>query len=430
MQPCSRIFALVDVNNCYVSCERVFNPALNNRPVVVLSNNDGCIVARSAEAKALGIKMGMPLFEVRDLIKQHDVVVMSSNYALYAEMSKRFMAILGQFVGPQEQEIYSIDECFLELTDYSHLFNLADYAQQMRQTIAKWIGLPVCVGIGHSKTQAKLANHFAKKNPAFNGVCNLLDLDPLILEFMLQSLDVSEVWGVGRQHTKKLASLNILNALDLTLSSPKFIRQHFSVVMERTVLELQGIACIEIEHTVPDKKQIISSRSFGKPVTKIDDLREALTLFVLRAIDRLRSQNLLCASIGITIKTSRFQKPYYHPYIIVSLSYATDDRLLINKAVMHGLEQIFKPNMQYKHAGVILMNIVPDSKYLPDLLADHDKIQERKLLTITLDEINNKFGRDAVSIGSCTFKDRNWSMAQTRKSPSYLTSWNDILRVN
>ncbi len=426
----SRIFALVDVNNCYVSCERMFDPSLNGKPVVVLSNNDGCVVARSAEAKALGIKMGVPLFKIKDIIQQHQVAVLSSNYTLYGEMSRRFMAILSEFVSPTEQEPYSIDECFLELTQYQQHYELTAYAQAMRKTIKQWIGLPCCIGIGYSKTQAKLANQLAKQQQGFNGVCNLAAMDLCDQEVLLATIEVSNIWGVGRQNKQRLAALNILSAMDLVLADASFIRQQFSVVMQRTVLELQGLACIEVEHTRPDKKQIISSRSFGKPVTELHHLKEALTLFVRRAVAKLRKQQLLCASLGISIKTNRFIQPYYHPFLLINLPYATDDVLLINQSVMQGLEKIYQPNLHYKRAGVVLLNIVPGYSYLPDLLADHEQIRVRKQLGDTLDGINKKYGRDAISIGSCSFKDRHWTMCQARKSPNYLSNWNEILRFD
>ena len=426
----SRIFALVDVNNCYVSCERVFDPSLNDRPVVVLSNNDGCVVARSPEAKALGIRMGVPLFQIKPLIEQHQVQVLSSNYALYGEMSRRFMAILAEYVTAQEQEVYSIDECFLELTAYQDLHDLSEYAQHMRSTVLQWIGLPCCIGIGYSKTQAKLANYIAKKNAAFDGVCSLLDLNPHALNHLWAQIDVAEVWGVGRQHQKHLHELNIHTVRDLKASSHQYIRQQFSVVMQRTVLELQGMACIEIEHTVPDKKQIVSSRSFGKPVYLIEHLKEALTLYVIRAVERLRKQQLCCASIGVSIKTSRFHDNYYKPFLMIQLSHATDDVLLINRAVMHGLHQIFKKHMAYKWAGVTLMNIVPRSSYMPDLLADHEQIAERQSLSNTLDQINQRFGKNSISIGSCSFNNRHWSMCQAKRSPAYLSNWDEVIRVD
>lgn len=425
----TRIFALVDVNNCYVSCERVFDPRLNDRPVVVLSNNDGCVVARSAESKALGIKMGVPLFQVKDLIQQHHVEVLSSNYALYGEMSRRFMGILGEFVTQHELEVYSIDECFLELTAYQELFDLTNYAQLMRTTVLKCLGLPCCIGIGHTKTQAKLANHVAKKNDSFNGVCSFIGLNNNAVNHLWSQIDVGEVWGVGRQNKAKLNELQINTVRDLKIANHNYIRQQFSVVMQRTVLELQGLSCIEIEHTVPDKKQIVSSRSFGKPVYLIEHLKEALTLYVTRAIERLRKQKLLCASVGISIKTSRFHDHYYKPFILINLSHATDDILLTNKAVMIGLEKIFKPNLAYKWAGVTLLNIIPDGSYLPDLLADPDQIAARKNLSNALDQINKRFGKNTISIGSCTFNNRHWSMCQAKRSPNYLSDWSDIIRV-
>ena len=426
----SRIFALVDVNNCYVSCERVFDPSLNDKPVIVLSNNDGCVVARSAEAKALGIKMGIPLYQIKDLIQQHQVQVLSSNYALYGEMSRRFMSVLAEFVSPQDQEPYSIDECFLEFTDYKDLYNLEQYAQQIRQTVLKWLGLPCCIGIGYSKTQAKLANHMAKKNPAFNGVCDLTQMDSFGLHRRLSQIEVGEVWGVGRQHQKKLATLSIHSVLDLIRADAQFIRQQFSIVMQRTVLELQGLACIELELIRTDKKQIISSRSFGKPVTELHHLKEALTLFVTRAVSRLRKQQCLCASIGLTIGTNRFVTPYYRPYVMLNLSHATDDILLINKIVMHGLDQIYKPKLNYRRAGIVLLNIVPANSYMPDLLADIDKIEQRKVLSDTIDQINLRFGKDTLSIGGSTFKDRHWAMCQSRVSPAYLHRWDEVIRVD
>ncbi len=239
MQSENEIFALVDVNNCYVSCERVFNPALNDRPTIVLSNNDGCAVARSQEAKDLGIKMGVPVFQIKELIKQHNIQVLSSNFSLYGEMSKRFMELLGDYVAPGDQEVYSIDECFLKLTAYEHLFDLTVYAQDMRAKAWRWLGLPCCIGIGRSKTEAKIANHLAKKNKFFNGVCNLAHMDPCSTETLLAQVDVSEVWGVGRQNCKKLNTMGVQSVLDLINANPKEIKKQFSIVMEKTVLELQ-----------------------------------------------------------------------------------------------------------------------------------------------------------------------------------------------
>lgn len=302
----SKIYALVDINNCYVSCERLFNPSLNNRPVIVLSNNDGCAVARSQEAKDLGIKMGVPLFQIKDIMDQHDVQVLSSNYALYAEMSRRFMKVLADFVSPKEQEIYSIDECFLDLTAHAEHYDLTEYTQQIRQRILSWLGLPVCIGIGRTKTEAKLANHIAKQNAYLNGVCNLISMDPCSIETLYQSIEVSEIWGVGRKHSRKLNGIGINTVMDFIQAHPLMIRDQFSIVMHRTLLELNGVTCIELEHTPPAKKQIISSRSFGQRIYHIDDLKEAMGLYVMDAVNRLREGQLLCGCLIGFVQSNPF----------------------------------------------------------------------------------------------------------------------------
>ncbi len=252
-----RSIALIDVNNFYVSCERVFNPKLIGKPVVVLSNNDGCAVARSNEAKALGIPMGAPWFKCKDLVKQHGIFALSSNYALYADMSNRVMTILRDF--SPDQEVYSIDESFLDVTAFNRR-DLMDYGQQMRSRILQWTGLPVCVGIGATKTLAKLANHCAKKRPEFNGVCNFNTLSKDTLSQILSEIEVGEVWGVGRKLAPRLNALGIHNVLQLQQANPKRLRQQFSVVMEKTIRELNGTVCIEIEEIPPPKKQILRSR--------------------------------------------------------------------------------------------------------------------------------------------------------------------------
>lgn len=252
------MFALIDGNNFYVSCERVFDPKLEGRPVVVLSNNDGCIVARSVEVKALGVKMGVPWFQLRDLARQHGIVAKSSNYSLYGDMSARMMALLGRF--SPEQEIYSIDECFLGMEGFGR-YDLAAYGQDIRQRVRQYLGLPVCVGFGATKTLAKLANHAAKKHPEFDGVCALAALSPAAQDTLLASIDVGEVWGVGYRGTPRLKALGIGNVKDLRDADPKWLRREFSVVLERTVTELRGIPCIDLEEAASAKQQIMSSRA-------------------------------------------------------------------------------------------------------------------------------------------------------------------------
>ncbi|ENX23212.1 hypothetical protein F892_02459 [Acinetobacter vivianii] len=426
-----RIFALIDVNNCYVSCERVFNPKLENRPVVVLSNNDGCVVSRSYEAKKLGIKMAVPVFQIEDIIRQHQVEVFSSNYALYAEMSRRFMNILGNFVDPCEQEIYSIDESFLELTAYQHCYDLSEYAQQIIDTIKKWLGIPCCIGIGYSKTQAKLANNLAKNHASFNGVCNMVAEDPCVIESLLGNMPAGEVWGVGRKIRQRLEKMNIYSVMDLVQADPKMMGKYFSVVMENTVKELQGMACLEIEDVIADRQQVLSSRSFGQPIEDKNSLSGALTEFTLRAVERLRQQNLLCKAVGVSIRTNRFNKEnYYRPFTVVYLADYSDDRLEIMKAVQQGLDRIYQAGHRYKKAEVILLDIIPQRSHAVDLFHDTDELIARRNLSLAFDEINKKFGRDVMTLGRLiTPHGRTWSMTQNHKSPSYLTKWDEVLRV-
>lgn len=426
-----RIFALIDVNNCYVSCERVFNPKLENRPVVVLSNNDGCVVSRSYEAKQLGIRMAVPVFQIEELIRQYQVAVFSSNYALYAEMSRRFMNILASFVEPCEQEVYSIDECFLELTAYQQSYDLTEYARQILDTVKAWLGLPCCIGIGYSKTQAKLANNLAKTHASFQGICNLIAEDPCVIEDLLENMPVGEVWGVGRKIRQRLEQMHIHSVMDLLQADPKMIGKYFSVVMENTVKELRGMACLEIEDVVPDRQQVLSSRSFGQPIQDKDHLSEALTEFTLRAVERLRKQKLLCKAVGVSIRTNRFNKEnYYRPFTVVYLADYSDDRLQIMKAVLQGLDRIYQDGHRYKKAEVILLDVIPQQRHVVDLFHNTDELIARRELSLAFDQINKKFGRDSMTLARLiTPHGRSWSMIQNHKSPSYLTKWEDLLRV-
>lgn len=378
MRSQEEIYALIDVNNCYVSCERLFNPKLKNVPVIVLSNNDGCAVARSQEAKDLGIKMGVPLFQIRDIVEKYNIQVLSSNYALYAEMSHRFHSILADYVAPGEQEIYSIDECFLRVTAYAENYDLTEYAQDMRKRILQWVGLPVCVGIGRSKTEAKLANHMAKKGKRFNGVCNLVTIDPKHRAYFLSLIDVSEVWGVGHQHSKKLKSLGVNTVLDLTRSNPHQMGKLFSVVMQKTVMELQGISCIELEQAPATKKQIISSRSFGSRVTDIESLSEAMSDYLQNAVKRLREDNSLCGCVIAFAQSNPFDKsrPFYNKSVSIGFPEPTDSAAVMNRAVMKHVNELFLEGIEFKKCGVILTAIEPKSTYIYDLLSDNTEIEK------------------------------------------------------
>ncbi len=425
-----RIFALIDINNCYVSCERVFNPSLNNKPVIVLSNNDGCAVARSNEAKALGIKMGVPLFKIREIVQEHDVVVLSSNYALYAEMSRRFHSILASFVAPQEQEIYSIDECFLDLTTYAQHHDLIEYCQQMRYRLAKWLGIPVSIGIGHSKTEAKIANHVAKKLPQFNGVCDLVRMDLSNKELILSAIDVSEVWGVGRKHSKRLIEIGIKSVLDLAASDPHMMKKLFSVVMARTVLELKGISCIEIEHTPEDKKQIVASRSFGQRVTAKDDLKEAMSKYAQDAFHRLRSQNLLCGCIMAFIESNPFDQneSFYKKVGTFTFPEPTDNVLDLVKVATTMVDHIYKPGVKYKKCGVVLTGLEPKASHIYDLLTDMEEIHKKEKLLQAFEKVQERFGKNKLGVGSSNLANRSWSMSRNNLTQNYF-NLNELLTI-
>ncbi|EQB4400919.1 DNA polymerase thumb domain-containing protein [Acinetobacter baumannii] len=414
----NKVFFLIDVNNMYVSCERVFDPSLNDKPVIVLSNNDGCAVARSNESKALNIKMGVPLFQIKDIVQQHNVIVLSSNYAMYAEMSRRFHTILASYVTDEEVEPYSIDECFVDFTAYEKNFDLEKVGQQMRQQIWKWLGLPVCVGIGRSKTEAKIANHIAKKNPGFNSVCDLVSMDPCNKEYYFAQIDVSEVWGVGRKHSKKLQSMGINTVLDLACAEPREMQKRFSIVMARTIYELQGISCIEIEHTPPSKKQIVASRSFGGRVTELTDLKEAISMYAQDACKRLRDEGLLCGCMIAFVQSNPFDPnvPFYNKSITGSFSEPTDCALDFVKAATRMLNEIYKEGIKYKKCGVVLTGLEPKSGHTYDLLTDFEHIEKKECLMQAMDGIHSKFGKKKIGVGPCFIPNRNWSMSRDKLS--------------
>lgn len=420
----SRSIALIDVNNFYVSCERVFNPMLTNKPVVVLSNNDGCAVARSNEVKALGVQMGAPWFKLKDLARQYGIVGLSSNYALYADMSNRVMSILREY--SPDQEVYSIDESFLDLTGFQSR-DLTRYGQHMRMRILKWTGLPVCVGMGSTKTLAKLANHCAKKRPVFNGVCNFNTMKPGELDALLAVIDVGEIWGVGRKLAPKLETLGFRSVLDLKRANPERLRQQFSVIMEKTIRELNGTVCIELEEMAPAKKQIISSRSFGQPVRDYASLAESITLYVSRAAEKLRRQQSFAGSVYVYIRTSPFKPddPFYSNGMTIPLPSPTDDtRQLVNVALWV-LKQIYRPNYNYAKAGVMLSELVPAQGVQTDLFSQVQANPKSSALMSTMDSINQKLGRETIKLASEGFR-RPWKMKQGNKSPGYTTNWAEV----
>ncbi len=418
-----KIFALIDINNCYVSCERFFNPKLNSAPVIVLSNNDGCAVARSNEAKQMGIKMGVPLFQIKDVVQKNNVQVLSSNYAIYAEMSRRFHSILAGYVAPHEQEIYSIDECFLDLTSFKHNYDLFEYCQGMRERIQEWIGLPVSIGIGRSKTEAKIANHMAKKGKRFNGVCDLATMDPKHRDYFWSLVEVGEVWGVGRKQNKKLNDMGIKTVLDLSKANPPVMGKMFTVCMQRTVLELQGISCMPIDDQPKPKQQIVASRSFGVKITELQDLKEAMSKYVQDAVGRLRKEKLLCGVITAFVQSNPFDAsiPYYSKAQTYKFVEPTDCVLRLVEVAYLLLEKIYKPGIKYKKCGVFYSELILKSNHIPDLLSDHVQRIQNESLMQAYEDIQTKFGKAKISVGPCYFKDRKWSMSRDMLSKNYFT---------
>ncbi len=423
----NRSIALIDVNNFYVSCERVFNPKLEDKPVVVLSNNDGCAVARSNEVKALGVKMGQPWFQLKDLAMKHGIIAYSSNYVLYADMSNRVMSILAMF--SPNQEIYSIDECFLDLTGFRKQ-NLILYGQHIRQRIKQWTGLPVCVGIGSTKTLAKLANHIAKKNPEFNGVCDLNGMSLCQQEDWFSKIEVGEIWGIGRRLAPKLHEIGIKTVLDLKTASTSQLRARFSVVMEKTIREINGTACIELEEINPPKKQIVSSRSFGIPVSDLASLEESVSLYISRAAEKLRSKQSYAGSVHVSIRTSPFNEkdPYYANSMTISLPRQTDDTRLLTKVALWGLRKIYRRGYQYQKAGVMLSELVPRQYRQLDLFGSASADTKSSQLMSIIDQINARMGRGTLKLASEGYK-QPWRMKQGNKSPNYTTNWDELICI-
>jgi DNA polymerase V len=418
-------FALVDVNNFYVSCERVFKPRLEGIPMVVLSNNDGCAVARSNEVKALGVKMGMPWFKMKDLAREHHIQAFSSNYTLYGDMSNRVVQILRDF--SPDTEVYSIDESFLRIETVAHLYGGAvAMGQQMRERIKQWTGLPVCVGIGPTKTLAKFANHLAKKNPEFEGVCDLHVIPRPERVRWMSRIEVGEVWGVGGRIARRLEVMGIQTVLELRNASPKEMRRHFGVVMERTCNELRGISCLALDDIAQPKQQIMSSRSFGRPVETIEELRESLASYLSRATEKLRMQQSVSAAVYVFIQTNRFNKDeQYNAGLTVPMPEPTDNTLTLTAAALAGLEVIYRSGYRYKKAGVML-TLLSDKQARQMSIFDHAAVTQRstKLMT-ALDMINRDYGHGTVRSGASGFTQR-WAMRNENRSPRYTTRWDEL----
>lgn len=423
------IFALVDCNNFYASCELLFNPKLKDRPVVVLSNNDGCVVARSAEAKALGIPMGVPWFQIQAEARRHGIVAYSSNYALYADMSNRVVEVLSGY--SPNIEVYSIDESFLDLSGMNRQAeSLAAYGAAIRQRVAEWLGLAVCVGIAATKTQAKLANHAAKKGLAGgDGVCDFTTFTPEALDDLFARIEIGEVWGVGRQLKARLVTMGIRTVRQLRDANAEIIRSRFSVVLERTVRELRGESCLDLQEVVPAKQQIMSSRSFGSLVYDRADLEEAVASYIAVAGEKLRAQNSLAGAVQVYIRTNIFKPdvPQYQKGATVPLPEATADTRVLTQWAIRALRRIYRPGFGYHKAGVMLLDLRPAANRqlaLFETQGGAGDARSEKLMAI-LDDINNRYGRQTLRLAA-EGVERSWRMRRGNLSPGYTTSWEGL----
>ncbi|MFH7326661.1 Y-family DNA polymerase [Desulfurivibrio sp. C05AmB] len=415
------VFALLDCNNFYVSCERLFNPRLEGRPVVVLSNNDGCIIARSNEAKALGIKMGEPFFQCRQLIATHRVEVFSSNYPLYADLSQRVMDILAQL--EPEVEVYSIDEAFIRLPAASPAA-LRENGRQLRAKIRRQVGIPVAIGFGPTKTLAKVANRVAKKQPEQGGVFVLPEAGRE-RDHHLAALAVEDVWGIGYRSAAKLAARGIRTALALSKADEDWLRKRLTVTGLRTALELRGVSCLPLEQSPAPNKSIITSRSFGRPVTELSGLREALATYVSVAAAKMREQHLHAGCLQVFLTTNRFRpgEPQYANSLTVALAQPTASTPALISRATEALRRIYRSGFAYQKVGVVLLDLADAGFVQPSLFQPLRPGQEK--LMAAMDRINQRWGRDTLHSAATGFR-KSWKNRQTSKSPAYTTSWHEL----
>lgn len=419
------MFALIDCNNFYASCERVFRPDLNGKPIVVLSNNDGCVIARSNEAKAVGIPMGAPAFEYDKLFKQHNVQVFSANFALYGDMSNRVMTILSDY--SPEMEIYSIDECFLKLKGFETYFNLQNYGDEMRYKVTKWTGIPISVGIAPTKALSKLANRIAKKYPEKTKGVYIIDSEEKRIK-ALKWLKIEDVWGIGRQHTKRLNAQNVFTAYDFTQLTDEWICKNLAIVGLRLKHDLQGIPTLDLEEVQP-KKNIATTRSFETNYTEFEQLNERISTFASSCAEKLRKQKSCCNSLMVFIHTNGHRKdlPQYSRNIVVKLPFPTNSSIELANFAKQGLKRIFKQGYAYKKAGVIVQDFTPEMVTQTTLFESRDK--RHIPLMKAIDTINSNFGQQKIRLANQDLK-RVWKMKQQKLSPRYTTKLSDIITIN
>jgi DNA polymerase V len=417
------LFALIDCNNFYVSCERLFQPALLGKPVVVLSNNDGCVIARSDEAKALGIPMGLPAFKLADLVKEHPIEVYSSNYTLYGDVSARVMTTLTQWT--PDVEVYSIDEAFLQCSPLPP-DALTMYGQSIRATIQQWTGIPVSIGIGPTKTLAKLANRRAKRSPEAQGVVALTSSAQI--EATLTQTPIEDIWGIGPGYSRRLKNHEIRTALQLRDVDDRWVRQEFGIVGLRLVWELRGISCLPLERCPPPKQSLMVSRSFGRPITTLIEMREAVATYTTRAAEKLRRNYVAAGVLTVFLMTSRFtDEPQYSNSITLPLPVATQDTAELIQYAFQGIEQLFREGYRYQKAGVILTALVPVSQVQAHLFDGLDRERSKRLMA-AIDTINKEWGSSTIRYAAVGLRPA-WMMRCARRSPRYTTRWEELAVV-
>jgi len=418
------MFALVDINSCYCSCEEIFNPKIKGKPIVVLSNNDGCVIARNNAVKKLGVEMGVPAYQIKDQVEKYGIEVFSSNYQLYGDMSTRLMTVLSTFV--QDMEVYSIDEAFLDMTGFEHL-GLKSYGEKIVKTILQYTGLPVSMGIAPTKTLTKVANKFSKKYKGYNGVC-MIDTDEK-LKKALQMTDISDLWGIGRRLTKRMNRQGIKTAYDITQASRSFMRKYYTVTGERMWMELQGIQCYGLEENPPKKKQICTSRAFGDYLRDFEGMRECVSTYATICAEELRQQGTFATELMVFIHTNHFNELHdqYAQNCVIKLPVATNSTLEIVTHAMKALKLIFKPGYLYKKAGVIITEITrnPSNNLFREI--DHEK--HGRLMEV-IDKYNKGFISDKIKLAVQGTGGRDWKLKQERLSPRYTTQISEVIRVN
>ncbi len=415
---------LIDCNNFYVSCERVFDAKLHKRPVVVLSNNDGCVVARSNEAKALGITMGAPLFQVQHIVDRFDVKVLSSNYALYGDMSHRVMTTLQEFT--PDVEVYSIDEAFLGLAGVSGEL-LGDLGGRIKERVRRVTGIPVSVGMAETKTLAKIANRCAKKSEEARGVLDLTN--PVHREAELERTPIEDVWGIGRQYAKLLKSRGIENALQFARADARWVRRRMTVVGARLQMELNGVSCLALEAAPRPRKSLTCSRSFGEAVQTLTELKEAVASFMTRAGEKLRRERLAASVVTVFIQTNRFRadEPQYANVATHEMLYPTDSTEELLRCALGATENLFREGFRFKKAGVMLNNLVP-SDQLTRRMFGQDSWERSRKISQAIDEVNKRFGRNTLRYGAVKTEGR-WQTRAARRSPRYTTRLDELLTV-